>query len=254
MQFLQALHAETLKLRRTLCLWMILIAPAVIAVLQCGIILNRGVDSFFAGQEADFWLAIYSNMRSLWLLMMLPLFITLESALLASVEHNDFHWKHLFTLPQPRWTTYMAKWVVLSVLTLLASLMVIAYAVLVGWFLALFSQSRGLLLSQSFPLLEMLKTMGQAWLISWWMMAIHTWVSLYFRSFTVAVGVGMAAAVSNLILINSEKAMQFDPWLMQTTAISSQFGSASLALGLGVSAGLATLLAGMLLFTRRDVL
>lgn len=254
MQFIQAISAETLKLRRTLSFWLIFLAPAVIAVLQVGIILNNGADSFFSDSPNEFWQSVFFTMRSLWILMMLPLFITLESALLASVEHNDNHWKHLYALPQPRWTTYFAKWIVLAGVTLLASLMVMAFVLLAGWCVAFFTSTPAAYLSQPFPFLEMAKSLATAWLIAWWMMAIHTWVSLRFRSFTIAVGIGMAAAVSNLILLNSEKAMQFDPWLMQSTVISPDFGSTSLALTIGLAAGLLTLLLGMWNFTRRDVL
>ena len=50
------------------------------------------------------------NVLNLWAILALPLFITLETALLAQTEHSEKHWKHLFALAVPRWVYYAAKW------------------------------------------------------------------------------------------------------------------------------------------------
>lgn len=252
-QLFHAIFAEILKLRRTLSFWLIILAPAVIAALQMGIILNYGADNYFSGQERNYWENILFNMRSLWIIIMLPLFITLESALLANVEHTENHWKHIFSLPQPRWMTYIAKWIVLAFLTGLATMMLLALTWIVGWALAYFTSSPSQYLSQPFQIFHLTKPLFHVWLIAWLVMAIHTWISLRFHSFTVAVGIGMAAAVSNLILLNSEKALQYDPWLMQATVITDT-GSVPLAIAMGVACGLLFIVLGTIDFTRQDVL
>jgi lantibiotic transport system permease protein len=61
----------------------------------------------------------------------LPLFITLEVALLAGLEHGQDHWKDLFVLPIPRWTIYTAK-LATAALLLALSLVLLGVGVLVA--------------------------------------------------------------------------------------------------------------------------
>ena len=98
----RALHAESLKLRGTLALWMCLIAPATVVALY---VLQVSFSEFgmrTGGDPAKAWFAFSQSILVLWLLLMLPLFITLQSALLAGLEHGERQWKHLLALPVPR--------------------------------------------------------------------------------------------------------------------------------------------------------
>jgi hypothetical protein len=89
----RALSAETLKLKRTLAVWMVLIAPSVVVALNFVMLLDRG-DRFLTDADTA-WLALAQNILLFWALMMLPLFVTLETALLGGVDHNSQQWKHL---------------------------------------------------------------------------------------------------------------------------------------------------------------
>ena len=103
----RALSAETLKLKRTLAVWMVLIAPSVVVALNFVMLLDRGEN--FMSQADTAWQALAQNILLFWALMMLPLFVTLETALLGGVDHNSQQWKHLYALPIPRWAIYAAK-------------------------------------------------------------------------------------------------------------------------------------------------
>src|SRR5690349_16013582 len=102
---LRALHAELLKLKRTLAVRMIFVAPLLVALLQFFIALNqRRVPANF-----KLWEAVFRNGLTVWAIFMLPLLITLETALLTGIEHSEKQWKHLLALPVPRYTIYAAK-------------------------------------------------------------------------------------------------------------------------------------------------
>ena len=75
----------------------------------------------------DLWQTI-RRLAQIWAVFMLPLLITLETALLNGIEHSDNHWKHLFALAIPRSAVYFAKWFVAQALILIstASLVLIA--------------------------------------------------------------------------------------------------------------------------------
>jgi lantibiotic transport system permease protein len=119
-----ALYAESLKLKKTLALWMCLIAPSVVVGLYV-------LQTIFGPQPKVLpppmiaWQEFSLSCFALWSFLMLPLFVTLESALLAGLEHNEKQWKHLLALPLPRSVHYLAKWVALESLVALAMLILL---------------------------------------------------------------------------------------------------------------------------------
>src|SRR5687768_8102979 len=96
---LRALSAEALKLRGTLALWMCLIAPATVVALYVLQMTFMDYGKRPALPPADAWMMFAQSVLVLWALLMLPLFVTLESALLAGLEHANQQWKHLLALP-----------------------------------------------------------------------------------------------------------------------------------------------------------
>ena len=96
----RAVSAEALKLKRTLAVWMVFIAPSVVVALNFVMWLDRGEN--FMLQRDSAWQALAQNVLLFWALLMLPLFVTLETALLGGVDHGSQQWKHLHALPIPR--------------------------------------------------------------------------------------------------------------------------------------------------------
>lgn len=89
MSLARTLSAELLKLKRTLAFRMIIVAPLLVATLQFFVLWNqkRFPDGF------KLWEMLPRNVLSLWAVFMLPLFITLETALLNGLEHSEKQWK-----------------------------------------------------------------------------------------------------------------------------------------------------------------
>lgn len=106
MMFARVLWTETLKIRRTLAVWMVLIAPLTVVTLQFMVLWQR---PGMAARSSEPWMGLARGIFGLWGALMLPLFLTLEAALLAGLEHGENNWKTLFALPAPRWHFYMAK-------------------------------------------------------------------------------------------------------------------------------------------------
>ncbi len=103
----RALNAETLKLKRTLAVWLALFAPLGIAALTVLLYVQRADDMI--NEKVTAWYGFVQQNAALWLLLMLPLFVTLETALLTQMEHGHQTWKQLYALPLPRWAVYAAK-------------------------------------------------------------------------------------------------------------------------------------------------
>jgi lantibiotic transport system permease protein len=248
----RALSAEILKTKRTLAMWMILIAPSVVCVLDFLMLLNQRINNY--GGKYDSWEMFSRNNINIWSILMLPLFVTLETALLANMEHSEKQWKHLFALPLPRWATYLAKWLVMTGMTALSMLVLVGETIAIGSICASFIPSMAF--SGAGPFASMLKSAALVFLVSSLIISIHTWVALHWKSFTVAVSFGMVMTVANLLVMNSEKWSLYFPWSLAMHALGAyeQQSNLPMALGLGIGGGILLALLGCWEVVRRDVL
>ena len=109
MMFLRVLNAEALKMRRTIAWKLAILAPGIVVLL-----------AFFAGWQAPFstinrfgpnheWEALTRFCMRLWVILMLPPYIMLQSALLAGLDHAGEQWRSIVARPLPRWTFYATK-------------------------------------------------------------------------------------------------------------------------------------------------
>src|SRR5262245_29701447 len=128
MSFIRVLHAESLKLNRTLAFWMIFVAPLLVATLQFFAIWNQRR----IGADFQLWETIPKASLTIWAIFMLPLLITLETALINGVEHGEKQWKHIFALPVPRHAVYAAKFLIAQALAAASTLILCALIAIVG--------------------------------------------------------------------------------------------------------------------------
>ena len=246
-QLARALSAETLKLKRTIALWMVFVAPMLVVLLQFMMMWQR---SKFYAKAPDAWPPFHGGIYSLWAVAMFPLFITLETALLAGIEHSQQTWKHLFALPVPRATIYTAK--------LLVATAIIAASCAV---LAVGTAGSGLLLAKltpqvtfgAMPWRELIVGAASMFVASWLLIALHSWVALRWPSFALASGVGMGATVGTLMIASSQRWWKVYPWALPLHATMGT-QAAELALMLGAFGGLIAAVLGCWDVTRRDVL
>lgn len=204
----RVLSAEVVKLRRTLAFWMVFIAPLVVVLLNVAMLAQR--SHMFARSKEDPWALLARSIFILWGFIMLPLFVTLESALLAGLEHGERQWQNLLALPVPRWTVFLTKLIVLG------ALIVAAHAVLFVGTIA-----GGLVAGALVPALRL------AWPVSWWrvldvtvwtmaasplIVVVHHWVSLRWKSFTAALGFGICAVAGGFLITQSNSWWYWYPW------------------------------------------
>jgi hypothetical protein len=162
-------------------------------------------------RAADPWGAFASATLGLWAFLMLPLFVTLQSALVAGLEHQNRQWKHLLVLPLPRAVHYLAKVVALLVLLALAMSVLVVLVPLAGHVLRL-KPSLGF--TGSPDLLPLLSKAGLVYACALLMLAIQAFIALRWRSFTVAVATGMSATVAGFLIGQSPSLGPWFPWTM----------------------------------------
>lgn len=247
----RACSAEVLKLKSTLAFWLALVAPLAIGALQFMVVQRNGLVYLESGESA--WEYHGGQVINFFALLMLPLFVTLETALASNMEHNNKQWKQLFALPLPRGAIYAAKLfagLVLIGISLVALLAVIALS---GWLLDVLHPDWGF--SAPIPWEYLIKMVGMVYLGSWLLIAIHTWIGLRWQSFALASAVGIVLTIAGIMVINSEYAPYY-PWTL------SAYAELTYSRGGDPSASLVTAAAGSVLVSllggwnvvRRDVL
>lgn len=244
MSLIRVLHAEMLKLKRTLAFWMIFIAPLLVATLQFFIIWNQKR----ASASFQLWETIPKSALSLWAVFMLPLLITLETALINGVEHGEKQWKHIFALPIPRHAVFTAKLLITQALAAASTLILSALIVVVG--LALVRLRPELPHAGAVPYGWILKHAAFVWLAAWLIIAIHNWVSIRWPGFALALGLGIGGTFFALFAA-SARVGKYYPWLLPVNVfVEERFAAALL---IGAVGGVIASVIGCVEFVRRDV-
>jgi lantibiotic transport system permease protein len=230
---------------------LIFLAPLALAFMELAIGFQYGIKMYKVG--GDTWMTLVEHITMMWVLLLLPLFITLQMGLLGALEHNNKTWKQLFSLPLPRWSIYLAKQItgagIIGLSMAVLSLMTVGVG-LVG---------RSLLPDLGFdapiPWGALFQNILLSYLAAWLIISIHMFISLYSSSFVLAMGVGIVATVFGVVVIGSDWEM-FDPWTIPGIVSMNLIGGDpyALPLALGIVGGIVVAFVGCLITTRRDVL
>jgi hypothetical protein len=247
---LRALSAESLKMRGTLALWMCLIAPARVVALY---VLQISFSKFgprATPNPAESWFMFAQSILVLWLFLMLPLFVTLQSALLAGLEHGERQWKHLLALPAPRAVHYLAKLLMLTAMVFAAFTVLVLLIPAGGWILMQVKPAFGLAGGPDWGWLLARAASGFA--ASLLIVALQTWIAIRWRSFTVAVSVGMSATVIGFLVGQSERFGHWYPWSMPMQVLAAKGQHLDFVLWAGMAGGLLVAAVGLADFLRRE--
>lgn len=245
MSLLRALHAELLKLKRTLAFRVIFVLPLLVAVLQFFIVLRT--KKFPA--DFDLWHTIGTSSLQIWAVFMMPLLIALETALLNGIEHSDRQWKHMFALPLPRHSVYVSKVIVAQILIFIST-----------WVLSLLTVVAGIVATYLRPELAnagpipfgwFAKYTTLVWAASWLIIAIHTWVATRWAGFPIPLGAGIGGTFFALFAASASLGKYY-PWLLPMNLFID--GRFKAALVLGIAGGIVATLIGCLEFVRHDVI
>jgi len=249
---LRALSAELLKIKRTLALRLAILAPAAMVLLQV-ILFQQRQESLLRQDSGEIWLTFGQQTLMFWTLLMLPLFITLETALVSALEHNNQQLKHLFALPVPRAAIYAAKWFVGMAVVALAMAALYVFIILGGQSLRLLAPGLGF--ENPVPWGIIAWRIAMAYLASWLIISIHLWIGMRWQSFVVACAAGIILTIAGTMIIQSDWG-SFYPWALPGILIN-RLGKGSILwpqLIFGCMGGIPAAVLGGRDVIRRDVL
>ena len=203
-ELFRAMQVEVFKLRRTLALWSSLLVPAVVIAMTMAVNLSRSQGTEFVLDHPNGWDTLMLDQTLvLWCFVLLPLFIALEAALLAGLEHRENTWKQMFALPVRRWTIYVSKLIVGMALVCLSSLVLAVGTAFQGWLLVKFRPDLGV----TYPIpwsLILLRNFGFVPVVLL-LFAVQLWVAIHWRSFTEPMTVGIAGTLIGITLLRTLK-------------------------------------------------
>jgi lantibiotic transport system permease protein len=247
-----AILAEMIKLRRTLAKRMCWIAPLVVVVLYVLLSLRQDLGTEQAASPKEAWINFANACWALWTFLMLPLFVTLQSALLAGLEHKEQHWKHLFALPTPKSVHYVAKWVLLLLMTFASLLFLVLFIEVAGYLLSVLRPAFGI--RGAAPHTYLLEVSLRVFAASMLITAIHTWIAIRWPSFTIAVATGMSATVIGFVVAQSAQYGRFYPWAMPVQVFAYEGANSDFVVMASLVSSLFVFMLGLWDFNRLDTL
>ena len=178
------------------------------------------------------------------MLLFLPLGATILCALATQLEHADNHLKHILSLPPSRAHVYAAKLTAVFGLVLLGSItLTLAQAGLVAMIGAAVPGPWWLAYSAAL----------KAWVALFPVLTLGVWLGLRWRSFAVALSVGLAGTITGTLAIRSGTYWPFVPWAYPYMATQAVPANLERVLMLSIGLGVGIIVLGMLDFSRRDV-
>jgi hypothetical protein len=249
----RALHAETLKLKRTLALRLAVVAPLSLAVLDGAVAYQRGAAGFRNAENV--WLEAMYQMFFFSSYLMLPLFIGLLATWVTDVESDQDNagWKHLFALPLPRWAIYGAKQLAAMALTGISVGLLGATTVLTG--LTLQALKPEIVFEPHIPWGRLGAYTVGIYLSSWLMISLHTWISARWKGFVLPLGISILATFLAMVVGETALAPVY-PWSLPafTAHALSKGVFAWGAVAWGSLGGIVAAVVGCACTVRRDVL
>jgi hypothetical protein len=251
----RSLHAELLKMKRTVALRMVLVCPAVVVLFILFVTSQAPFSTLNFNGITNKWIVLASLTLRVWAILMMPLYITLETTLIAGLDHSENQWKSLLARPVPRWTVYVAKLMVVVAMTAISTFILLCGILIDGAVLARIQSEVVFGSPLPWPAIfrDGVQVMGLAFLA----LTIQHWVSLRWRSFSVSVGTGIVAIVVGVFAVAAQQQggswFQYFPWALPMLVLARQPRSIEAALLISITLGLVIVAAGCLDFSKREV-
>lgn len=209
-KFKLSLQAEILKAKNSLAVWLSLVGTAGI-MLAFFFMLLFGTENFVPAADEHPWEHFFMVYYKGTAFMLLPLFAIIMAALVCFIEYRNSMWKHLLISTVSRSQLYLSKLLFTYLLIAVSHLFFMLLLLLSGVLLGMLRPALHLL--QSPPDLSFLFKLGFKTLLSvGGMLALQFWISMRFRSFIVALGVGVIGFVLSSLLVEGWKYVIYLPY------------------------------------------
>ena len=190
-----------------------------------------------------------------WAALMMPLYMTLQTALISGLDHSDNQWKSLLARPVPRWTLYVAKLMIVVAMTAAGTLVLLCGILIDGAILTRVQSE--VIFSFPVPWPAIFREGAQVTGLALLALTIQHWVSLRWRSFSIAIGAGIIGLVTGAFAAAAAQQAgdwpQYFPWALPMLVLARHPQNIEAALWIGGALSVVVAAAGCLDFCRREV-
>ncbi|MGB3181607.1 MAG: ABC transporter permease [Cyclobacteriaceae bacterium] len=210
--FQDLLRAEWIKLKPTPALYISLAAPLIpVLLFLCVFIINGHV---FLKEGVPRWGMFINSVMGFYTVFILPLYVSLQTALINGIEHQNDGWKRMFAIPTKRSLIYLTKLFYSYVFILLNLITITILIFAAGKSLIIIKPEYGF---QNEPVpLSLFYLPGALFLSLTSLVAFHHWLSLRFKNLFTIIGIGIALTIPLIVVVYEESARWFYLWAYPT--------------------------------------
>jgi hypothetical protein len=182
---------ERIKIKGTLVPWLAFFAPAFVVVVAFVASYTGGDKVYKSG--VDPWIDFTGHILVGWSLFVYPIYVSLQSALYAGIEHQSKAWAYQCSLPMPKWSIYAGKLITISLWIAISHLALLMFSEAAGLLLGIIKPRYGF---QHFSMHRVFAA-GSALLFiaGSGMFAIQLLISILFESFLIPASLGLFATM-----------------------------------------------------------
>lgn len=185
MNLLISLRSETLKLKRTLSIYLCIIAAAFGPFMS----LLEVLDEAPKMPKHQAWIKHFLEGREPTAIALLPFYIILVCTLLMQIEYRDKTWKQVLTSPQRLFDIFMAKFLSLQAMIWL---FLLTYLLFLGITAFITEAVHPELFDGPINVFAILQNNTQLWILGLGLSSLQFWLSLRFKNFIAPLGIGIA--------------------------------------------------------------
>ncbi|MFT6969730.1 MAG: hypothetical protein ACJAXX_000291 [Roseivirga sp.] len=206
-QLKRGISAEVYKYKKTFTLWLLILAPAFIPLINFIILWQKGPQLIKVGTGA--WSTLL-NLSTAPANFLFPFFVMMVALLVNNIEYSSNTWKLTYAQPLSRLALYLSKMKVFIAMILLSLLLFGTFTLLVGISMRVVQPGLGFEepISYSFQYALMIKiflaTLGMA--------SIQFFISQQSKNLILPLGIGIAGLISFMILVQGWKYASYHPY------------------------------------------
>lgn len=201
--FTRVLRGELKKTKNIYGLLISLASPAVVII---GFTFYLFTELGSKPEDPAIW-RMYGRYIFQFFFFLYPLYAALMAFMLVNIEHKNKGFKHLFTLPVPKWYFYISK--VLILLMWITASFVVAWVLMIscGKLLGAVFPNSGFQLAP--PTNLFFAFYFKLYIVLLGIVAIHYFLSLYFDNFIISVGSACFLVIAGMIIQRWEYSFLF---------------------------------------------
>lgn len=185
MNLLISLRSETLKLKRTLSVYLCIIGAAFGPLMS----LLENLQESPQMPKHQPWLKHFLDGKEPIAIALLPFYIILVCTLLLQIEYRDKTWKQVLTSPQRLFNIFLSKFLAVQSMIIL---FLLTYTLCLCITAFITESVHPELFDGNIDIAPFMTSNVQLWILGLGLSSIQFWLSLRFRNFIVSLGIGIA--------------------------------------------------------------